>query len=94
MDSAHHSIEKKVRAALDLIVSNAGRLKARIENMQGIAINARLDSSEAYTTLEFAAETLALQRVIRELDSFVDSVSGLLAELASVLDGAQPPSLQ
>ena len=93
MDRTKRSRAEKVAAAMDLIVSKAGGLKARLENMQCMIIEARLDSTKPETTQAQIAQTQVLLHVVQDLETFVEEVGELLSKLLDSLGITQPSNL-
>jgi hypothetical protein len=87
-------IRKKVSDTLDLIVTRTTGFKARVENMQCMAIDARLDTNGPDTPEEDAAVLagmLVAQQVIFALDNLADDIDVLTEEILNVLS-LEPPS--
>lgn len=67
----------EAQRALDMIVSRAGKLKSRIETVQCMALEVRLDVMDD-DAVQHPTRTLhALQPIVNELASLVEDISTL-----------------
>ena len=78
MSKARHEDATDARRALDAIVSNIHILKTRIEAVQCMAIDARLDLMDGDTTQDPTRTARALQPIADELNLLIDDVAAML----------------
>lgn len=94
MNDMRFAIRQKVSATLDLIVTRTTGFKARIDNLQYMAIDAKLDTIGSDIHEEKAAVLkgiLAAQQVIYALDNLAGDIDVLAQEIKDVLS-LKPPS--
>lgn len=84
----------EMRRVLDLIVSKAGTLKSRIEEVQCTAIDTRLTLMDHDARQDQEGIRQARKQIADELSSVVDDIETLLAELQSVSTEAERGRLQ
>lgn len=97
MNDMRFLIRQKVSATLDLIVTRTTGFKTRIDNMQGMAIDAKLDTIGSGVDEEKAAVLkgiLAAHQVIYALDNLAGDIDVLIEEIKKVLSLKSPSKPQ
>jgi replicative DNA helicase len=92
MDKMQRPSVAEMQRLLDLIATNASKLKARIEAVQCTAIDARLTLMGSEARSDGARQ--ARQRIATELGSLADEIETLIAEMRTASLQAERRPLQ
>lgn len=92
MDKVQRPSVAEMQQILDLIAANASKLKARIEDVQCTAIEARLTLMDNGANSDGTRQ--ARQRIATELGSLADEIETLIADMRTASLKAEHRSLQ